>query len=256
MVLLCLGGTGTVRVNGRAFELRRGAVFVLPWAHAIAYSAGAIDPFLVGGAHLVPRHDAGFAIRPSVPHGPRHDLAGCTWRNDAPELGGRDVVTTTATERPELHDVVVYAIGAFARGSATDSVMRALGTLMVSELGALSEPSRTAVDPEFPRDIRRVMSYVDRKLDAQLTVRELADVAGISEATLTRRFHTYLRSAPMNWITDRRIAHATELLRTTSLPVAQIARKCGVSDPYYFSRLFRKRVGESPSGWRRSHHLL
>ncbi len=52
------------------------------------------------------------------------------------------------------------------------------------------------------------------------------------------------------WIIERRIAEARRLLAETDLPVAEVARRVGVPDPGYFSRLFRRAHGASPRKWR------
>ena len=52
------------------------------------------------------------------------------------------------------------------------------------------------------------------------------------------------------WIIERRMAEARSLLSDTELPVGEIARRVGMSDPGYFSRLFRRTHGTSPREWR------
>ena len=52
------------------------------------------------------------------------------------------------------------------------------------------------------------------------------------------------------WIIERRMAEARKLLAETDLPVAEVARRVGVSDPGYFSRLFGRAHGTSPRKWR------
>lgn len=256
MVFLCRGGTGTVRVNEETIRLGEGTVLVLPWGHAISYAADDVDPFLVGGAHLVARHDPGVPIRPTIAHGPDHVLAGRASRRDDPSLGGTGIVATTAADHPQLFDVTVYAIGLFDRGEPAGALLHALGTLLAHELANLHVRRRSPDDPGLPKDLRRVLAYIDRQLAEPLTVTGLAHVAGVSEATLNRRFREHLDSSPASWVTGRRIMHAADLLRTTSLSITQVARRCGITDPYYFSRLFRHHLGEAPSAWRRTHHVL
>jgi AraC-like DNA-binding protein len=52
------------------------------------------------------------------------------------------------------------------------------------------------------------------------------------------------------WIIERRMAEARNLLSETDIPVAEIARRVGVFDPGYFSRLFTRTHGMSPRKWR------
>ena len=52
------------------------------------------------------------------------------------------------------------------------------------------------------------------------------------------------------WIIERRMAEARSLLADTDLPVGEVARRVGMPDPGYFSRLFRRTHGASPREWR------
>lgn len=256
MVLLCRRGSGQVRVNGQRHAMRAGSLLILPWGRSIRYAADVLDPFLLVGAHLIPEHDPGHRVVADVPHERDHPLAGCGWRRDGTILSGGSVVVSCAEERPRLVDVSLYAVEVFRRGVPDEGLMRALGTLLLHELSE----SLTAAAPWYgalvPDDLRRVLQYIDQELHHHLTIGELAGVAGCGVATLTRRFRRHLDTSPMGWVAARRIARAQELLRTTGFTVGQVARRCGVADPYYFSRLFRQHVGQSPREWRSAQHAL
>ncbi|OXM85739.1 helix-turn-helix transcriptional regulator [Paenibacillus rigui] len=49
--------------------------------------------------------------------------------------------------------------------------------------------------------------------------------------------------------TKLRMNHALELIRSTSLNVSEISKRLGYQNPYYFSRVFKKVFGESPSAY-------
>jgi AraC-like DNA-binding protein len=57
----------------------------------------------------------------------------------------------------------------------------------------------------------------------------------------------------LEWIIERRMAEARTMLEETDLPVAEIARRVGVFDAGYFSRLFTRTHGISPRQWRGRH---
>ncbi|MEV0585357.1 AraC family transcriptional regulator [Nonomuraea sp. NPDC050310] len=236
--------------------MRPGALLILPWGRSIEYAADTVDPFLLVGTHLIPEHDPGRPVEAGVPHDLDHPLMGCGWRRDGAVLPGGSVVVSSVEERPHLLDLSLYAVEVFRRGVPDEPLMRALGTLVVRELSEVHRPSGPPYGPLVPDDLRRVLQYIDQELHHQLTIGELASVAGCGVATLARRFREHLGTSPMGWVAGRRIAQAQELLRTTGLTVGQVARRCGVADPYYFSRLFRRHVGQSPQGWRRTQHVL
>ncbi|MBM6699189.1 helix-turn-helix transcriptional regulator [Bifidobacterium pullorum subsp. saeculare] len=53
-------------------------------------------------------------------------------------------------------------------------------------------------------------------------------------------------------ITADRMSHACDLLGSTALPVTQVAAECGYADPRYFMRVFKRRMGVTPTRYRDS----
>ena len=76
---------------------------------------------------------------------------------------------------------------------------------------------------------RRLRDYIDAHLTQTLTLGELADVACLSEYHLARMFRTSFGLPPHAWIAQQRIERARMLLRTTGMPLAQVAARCRIS---------------------------
>jgi AraC family transcriptional regulator len=87
---------------------------------------------------------------------------------------------------------------------------------------------------------------IDGGLARAPTVRHLAAEVGVSADHLTRRFRARFGSSVKGYISERRLALARDLLLTTDLPVAQVAKDCGLPDLHYFNKLIRGRWGLSP----------
>ena len=85
---------------------------------------------------------------------------------------------------------------------------------------------------------------------------ELARVAHLSEAQFGRRFQREIGISPMQYVGRLRIARARELLERSRLNVAEVARASGFSDPFHFSRAFKRAVDVSPRTYRRQHQAL
>jgi AraC-like DNA-binding protein len=73
-----------------------------------------------------------------------------------------------------------------------------------------------------------------------------------SHEHITRVFGKHFGTTPTRYVALTRIEYARQLLRTTALPIAEIAAQCGFQSPAYFSRVFRANTGTSPSAFRRS----
>jgi len=81
-------------------------------------------------------------------------------------------------------------------------------------------------------------------------VDELAHAAGTSRSVLTERFSRLLGQSPMQYLTEWRMQLAADLLRSTSLKLADIAERVGYGSDAAFSRAFRRHVGTWPAEFR------
>jgi transcriptional regulator GlxA family with amidase domain len=80
----------------------------------------------------------------------------------------------------------------------------------------------------------------------------LARQLDISQRSLNRRFAQACGLTPVRYLQQLRIHHACELLRDTNLSVSDIAVEVGYQDLGYFSTLFRERMAQTATGYRRS----
>ena len=82
------------------------------------------------------------------------------------------------------------------------------------------------------------------------TVADLAAGAAASRSLLDDRFRQVLGHSPIRYLTEWRMHLADELLATSDLAVAAIARRVGYDSEEAFSRAFKRERGLSPSHWR------
>ena len=98
--------------------------------------------------------------------------------------------------------------------------------------------------------LAEVFTVIDRRLAEPLSLRDVAHELGMTPGHLTTVVRRRTGRTVQEWIIERRMAEARSLLADTQLPVGEIARRVGMSDPGYFSRLFRRTHGTSPRQWR------
>jgi len=250
MLLAGVSGQGQIVVNGRRLDLTPQMIMVMPWGHSVQYLPDEADPYLVYGAHLIPRHADTHPVELTVPHYVSHPLAGVDWRSDA-ELGiGADLWLSDDESHPTLKTLLKLVAQVWDRGTPSVTTAHALGVLVVSELAVVDQilPHN---DPRLPVRLRKIVGRMLADPSRVVSVADLAAFGGCSAATLTRMFRDHLHLSPMAWVQQIRIDAAKELLVTTSLPMSQIARRVGISDAYYFSRQFHQHTQMSPSAWRR-----
>jgi AraC-like DNA-binding protein len=80
----------------------------------------------------------------------------------------------------------------------------------------------------------------------------LARIAGMSRRSLEKKLKASLGKTPGELLRKTRQERAEKLLKTTDLPITQIARECGYVEPALFSTAFKRWCGKSPRDFRRA----
>lgn len=95
--------------------------------------------------------------------------------------------------------------------------------------------------------IRKACHQMAEAIQAPFDTKVFAQTNGLSHTSFRRHFKAQTGMAPIQYLLDLRIRKAKSLLTQTTLPVQTIAQNCGFENPLYFSRMFNKRTGSSPS---------
>lgn len=107
-------------------------------------------------------------------------------------------------------------------------------------------------EPESSGNLEPVMRWMDDRLDADLTLTEIATQAATSVRTLNRKFRAQTGTTPLKWLIHRRLQRAKELLETTDLSVEEISARAGFGTAIGLRQHFRRAVGTSPVAYRRT----
>lgn len=99
--------------------------------------------------------------------------------------------------------------------------------------------------------VEEAMQYIHAHLSAGLTAGQLADALFTSKTTLSRRFHRETGRTMHQYLEDMVFQAACKRLAVCDCPLGKISEELGFCDPFYFSRRFRQRYGESPSRYRK-----
>ena len=99
--------------------------------------------------------------------------------------------------------------------------------------------------------IRKVVEVVFQHLgESEFAVDDLCMSMGMSKATLYRKMKALTGQSTNEFIQNTRLKYAARILVETDKTVSEVAYEVGFSDPYYFSRAFKKNFGMSPKQWR------
>ncbi len=104
--------------------------------------------------------------------------------------------------------------------------------------------------------VGRVISLLHALPDRPWTVDELAKEAAMSRAALAKRFVELVGQSPIQYLIGWRMHLARDLLRESSLGIAEIAGRVGYDSEAAFNRAFRRLVGSPPATWRQVQGLF
>ncbi|WP_281388075.1 helix-turn-helix domain-containing protein [Puniceicoccus vermicola] len=188
---------------------------------------------------------------PNVPH------------SDIPHQDGRQIcvgISGCDSEdlRPNVWDNTPKTIGATfeqllseLKGPPGDLKQRRLDLLSGWILVELQKIQREEHETSsLPHPVKTAREILDTRYHETLDLSDLAAEIYISADHLRHLFKQNLGESPLHYLIRKRLDVACELLTFTDLPVQEIAAQVGLENPYYFSRLFKKRLGKTPSEYR------
>ncbi|MET9498937.1 helix-turn-helix domain-containing protein [Streptomyces sp. NPDC006552] len=100
--------------------------------------------------------------------------------------------------------------------------------------------------------VGEVLAWMERNLDAPVTVEELAARAHMSPRTFARRFQQETGTTPYRWLLRQRVLFAQELLERTDETVDAIAFRAGFGNAAAMRHQFMKALGTTPNAFRRT----
>ncbi|NWL90324.1 AraC family transcriptional regulator [Paenibacillus sp. 79R4] len=107
-----------------------------------------------------------------------------------------------------------------------------------------------ALNRQKKHDVEESLQYMTEHLDKNVTLQELADQAKLSVPHYTHVFKKTTGYSPIDYYLRLKIQRACQYLDLTEQSMKEISIQLGFQDPYYFSRLFKKIMGKSPSAYR------
>jgi len=113
-----------------------------------------------------------------------------------------------------------------------------------NRLYLLSRQKRTG---KFPVPLVKALAFIDANYTRQIQLPDAAEAASVSAAYLSRLFGEHMNTAFIDYLTVMRVEQAEKLIRENNMNIKEVAFAVGYQDPNYFSKIFRKLVGVSPS---------
>ena len=113
------------------------------------------------------------------------------------------------------------------------------------------EEEKPAVSSYLQEEMEHARRYFSEHYNEAISIEDFAQSRGMSVSWFMRNFKQIAKVTPMQYILNIRINNAVTLLETTDYNVAEISAIVGYDNPLYFSRIFKKQRGVSPSDYRK-----
>lgn len=220
-----ISGMGHVQIDGKELTLRAGDTYYLPEGHDHFYYADKKDPWKKIWINFSGRFSSELAR-----------LCGLEEVYAIPALDTSDLLQ-------KLQYYAVHQEPEYAAESCT--------ALMMQLFHRMARRVYTpAQEPQAP--VRKMLLYLEQHAAEPITLEQIAAACGKSPSQAERLFRTETGIPLYRYALDRKISIARQLLTETGMSVKEIAAYLSFSDEFYFSGLFRRKVGVSPTRYRES----
>ena len=146
--------------------------------------------------------------------------------------------------------IALSNINGFEKVEGLLQIMHLISVSTEKEFIVNNEPDH--YDDLYPDRLVNVIKFVKENLHEQISLRQVADIACMTEQSFSRFFKKRTKKSFMQFLNDLRIAQACQLLIQSNKPVSDIANLCGYNSSSHFCKVFKDHIGVSPFQYRNS----
>lgn len=233
VLIYCVNGRGWFSVEGRRQAVSANQYFILPAGLPHAYAADDRNPWTIYWIHF------------------KGTLAPCYAQAEAHPVDVEPSARSRIHDRTSLFEEMFNTLKA---GYAMEN-LRYAAALAHHYLGSLKyiRQYRDAQGLDGRELVsERAIHYMEENIERHLTLHEMAGHVGCSVSRFSARFKAETGHSPLAYFNRLKVRQACLMLDTTNMKVNQICHKIGISDTFYFSRLFRRLMGMSPKAYRQA----
>lgn len=169
--------------------------------------------------------------------------------------GRVEIVARSYGSDPTVHGVALSLLSELERGGLcgplyTESLANVLAVHLLRNYAEVKSGGPRFVGGLSGPRLRRVTDHMADNYERELSLAELAGVAGVSPFHFAREFKRATGAAPHQYLIRVRVERAKTLLAEGKLPLAEVAFSAGFSSQSHFTRLFHRLTGETPKSYR------
>lgn len=102
------------------------------------------------------------------------------------------------------------------------------------------------------KSVETAVRYINKNYMNKITLNDLSKIVHLSPYYFHKVFCDATGATPYDYILDKRIQKAKQMLSYTNLPIADIASNCGFTDQAYFGKMFKSKTGQTPLKFRKT----
>lgn len=142
----------------------------------------------------------------------------------------------------EYHDDVLFTETSDALSSEMDKILVSIELWLKDDANL-----------KYRREIVEVIDFVDANIDKKITLTMIAAAVNMNESYLSRTFKTETGDNLINFINERKMKKAMELLLDSKVMIKEVAYLVGIDDQFYFNKVFKRYNNISPSDFRKQY---
>ena len=239
VLIYCVDGSGFYVVDGKRYEVKKNQYFVLPAYKPHEYGADKGKGWTIYWVHFRGIAAPVFAEGANTPQ-----TINVTMNSRISDRINIFEEILTTLHFGEGIDDLRYASSLLIRFLAS---MRYIGQFRRAKVGQQPFSASTDIDV-----VEQAIHYMRENIENSISIKDVLHYVGYSQSHFSKLFKNRTGMSPLSYINHLKMEHASYLLKTTDLKVNQICYKVGIEDPLYFSRLFSKVMGMSPTKYKES----
>lgn len=269
VLIYCVEGSGFYVVDGKHYEVKKNQYFILPIGKPHEYGATEGHHWTIYWVHFRGIAASAFADGAATPQ--TINITMNSRINERINIFEEILTTLHFGERLRVGDTSGMGIEDLRYASSLLvhflASMRYLGQFRRAKVLTTSpSPEERGVNiisaeelstPLFSGEgsggrliVEQAIHYMRENIENRITMDEVLRYVGYSQSHFSTVFKKKTGMSPLSYFNRLKVEHACKLLKTTDLKVNQICYKVGIEDSLYFSRLFSKVMGMSPSEFR------
>jgi AraC family transcriptional regulator of arabinose operon len=231
ILILCVGGQGWCRMDNSLLEINAGEALLVPRRLPHVYGAHNDDPWSIYFVHLV-GSDADYLLEQ-------------LFRNMHTLKVAPDSINLLEDDFRRCFDL-------FPGGFVLQRLVY-VSQILHHLMGCLFFNNRAfspALGSSNFYDLQLTIDFLQQNIHVPLTLKDMARHVNLGVSHFSHLFKQQTGYSPMDYFIHLKMQHACSLLALTNQAVRDVGAAVGYADPYYFSRIFRKIIGVSPSHYR------